>query len=57
MNESLRDAYADIHKKYDVLVKRPKLRKDLDEVTLNNSRLLLAEGYRQLSEMTEEKEE
>lgn len=51
MNESLKQAYADIHAKYEVLKKEPKLREDLDEVTLSKPRLLLAEGYRQLGEM------
>jgi hypothetical protein len=54
MNESLRDAYAEIHKKYEVLEKKPKLRDDLDEVTLKNPQLLLSEGYRQLNEKADD---
>lgn len=50
MNESLRKGYEEIHSKYEKQNKPPKLRKDLDDVTLNNPRLLLAEGFRQLEE-------
>nr|WP_259549379.1 hypothetical protein [Heyndrickxia oleronia] len=51
MNGDLRKGYEEIHAKYEkALEKQPKLRKDLDEVTLKNPRLLLAEGFRQLSE-------
>lgn len=50
MNESLRKGYEEIHSKHEKQNKPPTLRKDLDDVTLNNPRLLLAEGFRQLSE-------
>lgn len=55
MSDTLRQAYAEIHKKYEVLEKKPKLRDDLDEVTLKNPTLLLSEGYRQLSEQDNDK--
>jgi len=54
MSETLRKAYEEIHAKYDVLQKQPKLREDLDEVILKNPKLLLAEGYRQVNEETGE---
>jgi len=53
-SETLRKAYADIHAKYDVLQRQPKIREDIEEVTLNNPRLLLAEGFRQLNEQKDE---
>lgn len=55
MNENLLKAYTELAKEYEKkLGKEPKLRKDLDKVTLNNPQLLLAEGYRQLQEESDE---
>ncbi|WP_102346822.1 hypothetical protein [Bacillus sp. Marseille-P3661] len=49
--DTLKDAYKEIHSRYDVLIKQPKLREDLNEVTLKNPRLLLSEGFSQLNDM------